>query len=177
MYHTTMSNVASMVSRRHRARSKDAAVEPHWLSGAAVWNPDDDPGFLMSDLARQMRTAFERRIISTGLTGTQWRALVYLFRKDGMTQTELSVEVDVERASMGSVLDKLEVADFITRRSDPEDRRVRRVFVTEKATALIPIMAKEASGLYAELFAGFPPEQRRLAIDLLSEMRSRLRRM
>lgn len=169
--------MTSVASKKRATRLESGPQAPLWLSAKEVWNPNDDPGFLFSDIARQMRLSFERRIVDTGLTGTQWRAMVYLFRKDGLTQTELASEVDVERASMGSVLDKLEIAGFVTRRDDPQDRRIRRVFVTAKATALIPKMAREASGLYAELFSCFSPEERNSLISMLTEMRGKLRKM
>ena len=47
-------------------------------------------GFLMHDVARLMRTAFDRRVKALGLTRSQWWVLNHLCRNDGVTQAELA---------------------------------------------------------------------------------------
>ena len=42
-------------------------------------------GFILNDVARLMRTTFDRRVKSLGLTRSQWWVLNHLFRNDGVT--------------------------------------------------------------------------------------------
>jgi MarR family transcriptional regulator, transcriptional regulator for hemolysin len=44
-------------------------------------------GFLVHDVARLLRTTFDRRVRALGLTRSQWWVLNHLFRNDGVTQS------------------------------------------------------------------------------------------
>ena len=59
-------------------------------------------GFLISDVARLMRTAFDRRVRGLGLTRSQWLVINRLHRRPGATQSELAEMLEVEKATAGS---------------------------------------------------------------------------
>ena len=42
-------------------------------------------GFLVNDVARLLRTTFDRRVRALDLTRSQWWVLNHLFRQDGVT--------------------------------------------------------------------------------------------
>ena len=56
-------------------------------------------GFILNDVARLMRTTFDRRVKSLGFTRSQWWVLNHLFRNDGVTQSELADILEVEKAT------------------------------------------------------------------------------
>ena len=41
-------------------------------------------GFLLNDVARLLRTVYDRRIRELGLTRAQWWVLTHVFRSNGM---------------------------------------------------------------------------------------------
>ncbi|MEA2844794.1 MAG: hypothetical protein QOG78_75, partial [Rhodospirillaceae bacterium] len=51
-------------------------------------SPDDDGyiGYMLSDVARLMRTVFDRRMRDLGLTRGQWLLLTRLYRRPGASQ-------------------------------------------------------------------------------------------
>ena len=59
-------------------------------------------GFILNDVARLLRTAFDRRVRSLGLTRSQWWVLNHLFRNDGTTQSELADILEIEKATLGA---------------------------------------------------------------------------
>jgi len=122
-----------------------------------------------------LRTVFDRRLEATELTRAQWQAVVYLFRSNGLTQTELAQQLDVERATIGRVIDKLAAAGFVERRDQIGDRRVKRVFVTDKAISLVPLMAEEASAIYQEIFGEIDRKDLESTITVLNGVRDKLR--
>src|SRR5687767_15536469 len=65
-------------------------------------------GFLISDVARLMRASFDRRVRRIGLTRSQWLVLSLLYRRPGISQTELAEMLEVERATAGRMIDRLE---------------------------------------------------------------------
>jgi len=96
---------------------------------------DDDRyiGYLISDVARMMRTVFDRRVRRLGLTRAQWLVLTRLHRRPGASQSELAEMLEVEKATAGRMIDRLERNGWVERRADATDRRVNRLYLTAEA--------------------------------------------
>ncbi|MCA0249778.1 MAG: MarR family transcriptional regulator [Proteobacteria bacterium] len=97
--------------------------------------PDDDEyiGYVLSDVARLMRTVFDRRVRDIGLTRAHWLVLTRLYRRPGASQTELAVMLEIDRASAGRMLDRMEKNGWVERHADSEDRRINRLYLTDDA--------------------------------------------
>jgi MarR family transcriptional regulator, transcriptional regulator for hemolysin len=96
-------------------------------------NTDDYIGVVISDVARLIRTAFDRRVRALGITRAQWLALTRLHRHPGVSQSELADMMEIERASAGRMIDRLEANGWVERRAQDGDRRVKRVYLTPEA--------------------------------------------
>lgn len=97
-------------------------------------------GFLIHDVSRLRRHAFDSLMKPFGITRAQWWVLAHLSRHDGMMQTQLADILDVGKASLGTVLERLEKRGLIERRGDPVDRRAKRIFLSKKSRNLIEQM-------------------------------------
>ena len=64
-------------------------------------------GFLLNDVARLMRLVYDRRVKDLGLTRAQWWVLTHLFRSNGVSQTELAEMLEVEKPTLGRLIDRL----------------------------------------------------------------------
>ena len=95
-------------------------------------NTDDFIGVVIADVARLLRTAFDRRVRGMGLTRAQWLLLTRLHRRPGASQSELAEMMEIERASAGRLIERLEAKGWIERRAG-DDRRVKRVYLTPEA--------------------------------------------
>lgn len=131
-------------------------------------------GWLTADVARLMRTIFDRRVKTLGLTRPQWLALVRLNRRPGASQSELADMMEIERAPAGKIVDRLEERGWIERRPDPDDRRINRIFLTEVGERLhatiSPIALATVSDALGDLNVG---EVARLT-QLMSRVKLRL---
>ena len=56
-------------------------------------------GYTMTDVARLLRTVFERRVRSLGLTRAQWVTIARLHRRPGLSQSEVADLLEIEKAS------------------------------------------------------------------------------
>jgi MarR family transcriptional regulator for hemolysin len=115
----------------------------------------DELVFVMEEVTRRLRRTFDTSVEQFGLTRTQWRTLAYLYRTPGMTQTELARELELERASIGQAIDRLEELSLIERRNAKSDRRVWLVHLLPAAIELMPKLRVEADIIYERLLAGF----------------------
>lgn len=131
-------------------------------------------GFILNDVARLMRTTFDRRVKPLGLTRSQWWVLNHLFRNDGVTQSELAVILDVEKPSLGRLLDRLEAKGWVRREGDAGDRRAKRVFLTEEVQPAIKAMRTAAAEVRREALAGLPPEDQERFVDILLAIKTNL---
>src|SRR5690349_7808664 len=91
-------------------------------------------GFLIHDVSRMRRSAFDQRIKPLGITRSQWWVLSGVSRhgREGITQTELAAVLDLGKVALGGLIDRLEENGFVVRSSDPQDRRVNKVLLTSK---------------------------------------------
>src|SRR5215468_8462940 len=103
---------------------------------ARMSTTDDYIGFLISDVARLMRTVFDRRMNTLGLTRAQWLVITRCHRRPGASQSELADMMEVEKATAGRLIDRLEAKGWVERRAQAGDRRVNRVYLTSEALRL-----------------------------------------
>lgn len=133
-------------------------------------------GFILNDVARLMRTTFDRRVKALGLTRSQWWVLNHLFRNDGVTQSELAVLLEVEKPSLGRLLDRLEAKGWVRRVADAGDRRLRRVYLTEEVQPAIKTMRAAAAEVRREALSGLAAEEQERFVDILLAIKSNLAR-
>lgn len=115
---------------------------------------NDEIVFLVEEVPRKLRRLFDASTAKFGLSRTQWRALAYIFRSPGLTQTELAKCLDLERASVGHVIDQLEKAEYVERRSIEGNRRVWTLHLLPRAIEILPSLRVEADAIYARLLSG-----------------------
>lgn len=132
-------------------------------------------GILVHDVARSIRYAFDARARNLGVTRQQWRVLMYLARRDGSTQTELADALDVERITIGRMVDRLVESGLIERREDPQDRRVWRLHLLPSAHGLVGQLTEVAAGLEREVLASLTPHQREELGLLLGTVRETIK--
>lgn len=96
----------------------------------------------IQEISLMIARIFNRRLKDVGLIHSQWRVLILLESNDGLTQTELADGLAMTQPSLGRLIDRLEEDGWVERRHDPKDRRVKRVFLTQKVTPFIdPLVA------------------------------------
>ncbi len=135
---------------------------------------DRHVGFLAADISRLMRTEFDRQVGALGVTRAQWMVLARLNRRPGCSQTELAEMMEVERATAGRLLDRLEENGLVRREPDPIDRRIRRVFPTKAAAAAQAKIRAVADTIVADATIDLSEDQRETLMDLMTMVRGRL---
>ena len=132
-------------------------------------------GFLLNDVARLMRTAYDRRIRKLGLTRAQWWVLTHLYRSNGVSQTELAETLEIEKPTLGRLLDRLEAKGWVRREHDAKDRRVWRVHLTDEVEPALRTMRTIAKELRRDALAGIGAAERERFVDTLLAIKENLR--
>ena len=137
-------------------------------------NLDRNFGFILNDVSRLMRTTFDRRAKSIGLTRSQWWVLVHLYRRDGLVQAELAEILEIERPTLGRLLDRLENKGWLRRQADPKDRRVKRVYLTDEVKPAMKSLRRIAADLRQQVLEGLNKDEREQLVDTLIHMKTNL---
>ena len=113
-----------------------------------------DVAWELGETSRMLRRHFNRHAAAQGATSAQWRAMFRLQREPGMKQVELADRLDVEPITAGRIVDRLEEAGLVERRRDPVDRRVWKLYLTDKAGPLIQRLTAVAEQCLAGALEG-----------------------
>ena len=132
-------------------------------------------GFLLNDVARLMRTAYDRRVRKLGLTRAQWWVLTHLYRSNGVSQTELAETLEIEKPTLGRLLDRLEAKGWVKREHDARDRRVWRVHLTDEVEPALRTMRAIAKELRRDALTGIGAAERERFVDTLLAIKENLR--
>ena len=135
---------------------------------------DRSLGFLLGDSSRLLRKRFDRLARSFGMTRAQWRVIAVLRRDEGINQTSMADIMDIEPITLGRHVDRLEEAGWVERRADPGDRRVWRIYLTEKVQPVLVEMEKIAVEVRNDAMVDFSPRERDRFIDNLIRVKSNL---
>ncbi len=131
-------------------------------------------GFLINDVARLLRRNLNRRAQELGLSQAQWRALAYLSVQEGVNQVGLADSLEVQPMTLARLIDRLQEAGLVERRSDPDDRRAFRLFLTDKARPLLDRMWSLAVETRAEATDGLGEGTMQVLAGALRQMKRNL---
>jgi MarR family transcriptional regulator for hemolysin len=131
--------------------------------------------FLLSDLARLLKTYVDQQARQFGMTRAQWQVLSRLERSEGLKQAELAEMLDLQPITLTRLVDRLCDNGLIERRADPNDRRAKRLFLTEEARPLMDRLAVFGEELMGEVLAGIDDNEVQLLLSKLGRAKENLR--
>jgi DNA-binding MarR family transcriptional regulator len=142
-------------------------------------NPGGDGyiGYMLSDVARLIRTVFDRRVRKLGLTRAQWLVLTRLYRRPGASQTELAEMLEIDRASAGRMIDRMERAGWVQRRADGADRRINRLHLTPGARKAHARMWRIAEATVDDALGALSARERQQFTRFTARVKGRLQAM
>jgi len=122
-------------------------------------------GMQLAQMSRGWRAELDRRLAGLGLAQARWLVLLHLARFEGApTQRELAQSVGVEGPTLARLLDSLEAQGLVQRHAVMEDRRAKKIVLSETARPLIGQIEAIASALRQELFVGISEEEQRICM-------------
>ncbi len=157
-----------------QAKAVAPSTAPPAVKAQAEDNWDARLGFLMHDVSRLRRGVFDDFMKPVGLTRSQWWILAYLARHDGMIQSDLANLLDIGKAALGGLIDRLEASRFIERRPDDSDRRVKRIYLTTKGAKMITEIKVRSHEMSERILSGLDVESRHKLVDMLSLVKRNL---
>jgi MarR family transcriptional regulator for hemolysin len=113
--------------------------------------------FNINDVARLLKTYADQRARDFGMTRAQWAVLARVERSEGLKQCELADTLDLQPITLTRLIDRLCDGGLIERRSDPDDRRAKRLYLTPAARPVLDGLARLGQDIMATVLAGIEP--------------------
>ncbi len=125
---------------------------------------------LLGDLARLHFSQVHTLLAQIGVYRGQPPILYILCKKDGVMQKEIADSLNLTPATITDTLQRMEKARLLERRTDPEDGRISRVYITEKGKEVKKQVDDIIKNIDEETFKGLTVEEKQLFRQLVLRM-------
>lgn len=114
---------------------------------------DHKIGLMFQHIARLRNRYFDTLVAAHDLTSAQVRVVNLLLRQQGMSQVEIARILGIGTVAVSAQLDRMEKNGWVTRKPDPNDRRSKRVWLTEAGLAKKKLLSDSFAQLNDIAFA------------------------
>lgn len=130
--------------------------------------------FLLSQVIRLHHSRTHALLGKLGIYPGQMPILLLLWKKDGLSQKEIADVIGLKPATITVMINRMEKAGWLERRSDSEDLRVSRVYLTEQAHLHRAQVEQVFITVNKECFSEFTDQEKVLLRRFLLHMRDNL---
>lgn len=128
----------------------------------------DGVSALLMQFARINRIEGERILKAFGIRGGQEVVMGSLWEADGQRLGDIAARVGVTAASITKHVKNLAAEGFVTTAPDDQDKRVSRVFLTDKGRDVRKAVAEEIGKMEQALVAPLKPKDREHFANMLA---------
>ena len=125
---------------------------------------------LLAQFSQAYRTLSDAFMEQITMHRAQATVLCKLFMQDGLTQSEIAQQLAVQGATVTDMLQRMEENKLVTRRRDPEDNRLVRVYLTEEGRKRERAITEQFLKLESHIFETFDEHERAQLRHLLTRM-------
>src|SRR5690242_10077173 len=131
--------------------------------------------FTLGEVQRLVRAYADKEAARYGITRAQWAVLAKVERTEGMKQTELAEQMEMQPITLTRLIDKLCDNGWIERRGDENDRRVNRLYLKKAARPLLAKLAGLRSELTTTALEGISPNDAERLVSQLESIKENVR--
>ena len=124
----------------------------------------------ISRTARCSQLYRSERLAEVGLNGGQYVYISNVCRNPGISQEQMSRQILINKSNVARQLASLEQNGFVRREPDAKDRRVMRVYPTERAMEVYPYIQQVLADWRHYLTEDFTDEEREQLDSLLERV-------
>jgi DNA-binding MarR family transcriptional regulator len=126
--------------------------------------------FLLAKAHRKALNNLKKRLQPFGLTPVQHLILEIVWEYEGLTAGEVGKKMISDNATVSDVLDRMEEAGLIVKKADPNDKRIVRIYLSEKTKKQESTFITERQKTNEDILHNFSIEERLLLKRLLRDL-------
>ena len=162
--------------KRARVRSVAAAAANRKPTAFDV-DPSRSIGYLIRDSSRLILAKLQALLAPHDVTLSQYFVLRELWRREGLTQRELSDRIAIQEQSTVATIDAMEKRDLVVRVRSTQDRRKIHIHLTDRSRALREQLLGYAAHVINTATADFPSEELEALRTSLQKLKANLEQM
>ncbi|CAI9391613.1 MarR family winged helix-turn-helix transcriptional regulator [Niallia sp. Sow4_A1] len=108
------------------------------------------------------------------LTKGQYLYLVRIYENPGIIQEKLSEMIKVDRTTAARAIKKLEINGFIEKKGDQHNKKIKKLFPTEKGGNVYPFIKKENEYSNEVALTGFSESEVEVMFNFLQRVRKNI---
>ncbi|WP_176706014.1 MarR family winged helix-turn-helix transcriptional regulator [Paenibacillus hemerocallicola] len=114
------------------------------LPGRFPWEEEEDSALLIKLANKSIRREIEVNLRPLQMTPQQAQALRALSVQEGLTNSELELQLFIDKSSVTSLINGMVAREWVIRREDRTDGRRKRIFLTDLGRTLVSCSAEIA---------------------------------
>jgi DNA-binding MarR family transcriptional regulator len=122
-----------------------------------------------------VRAYADKQAARYGITRAQWAVLAKVERFEGLKQSELAEQMEMQPITLTRLIDRLCDNGWIERRSDDSDRRVNRLYLRKAARPLLGKLSGLRSEITATALEGIDPSDAQRFLAQLETIKENVR--
>lgn len=108
------------------------------------------------------------------LTKGQYLYLVRIYENPGIIQEKLAEMIKVDRTTASRAIKKLEISGFIEKKDDEHNKKIKRLFPTDKGKRVYPFIKRENDHSNSVALAGLSESEVENIFHLLQRVRKNI---
>ena len=134
---------------------------------AAPVDIDLQPGYAIRRLHQISVGIFLQSVGEGGVTPVQYAALQVVSNLPGIDQRTLARNIALDTSTIGGVVDRLEARGWLERRTSPQDRRARQLFLTRAGDQTLAETIPAMLSAQEQILAPLTESQRKVFMRML----------
>jgi DNA-binding MarR family transcriptional regulator len=136
-----------------------------------MYDIENSIGFLLAKAYQRGFSLFKEQLDPYDLTPQQFGLLAFLWQEDGLSQALLSQNSQIDRTTMGGLIDRLEKQGLVQRLPDPADRRAHRICLTARGKELEEELCPIATQVTQRFLAPLAADEQNILGSILKKLR------
>lgn len=127
--------------------------------------------YLLAKAYQRALSHAKKRLSVYGVTPIQQLVLIAAAQEEGISAGELGRKISLDPATLSGILDRMVEHNWLEKQTDPEDKRIMRIFLTAQARELEGKLMEERDKANEEILRKLSYEEKVLLKRLLKDIR------
>ena len=125
-------------------------------------------------IARALDSISNIEFKELNLTKGQYLYLVRIYENPGIIQEKLAEMIKVDRTTAARAIKKLELHGFIEKKDDELNKKIKKLYPTEKGKQVYPFLQREGEHSNRVALSGFSKGETETLMNLLQRVRKNI---
>ncbi|MGB6064264.1 MAG: MarR family transcriptional regulator [Desulfomonilaceae bacterium] len=127
--------------------------------------------YLLAKAYQRALSVVKRHLTAYGLTPVQQLVLEAVHQEEGLSAGDLGKKLTLDLATLSGILDRMAERGWIVKQTDPNDKRLLQIHLTDQARDLEPTLMQERDKANDEILGNLSLEEKVLLKRLLKDLK------